>query len=170
MQCGEFRDALDQYLGDVLDESRRDSFRRHIRSCPECRSWALRVEPTMAFASVEPPPPNPDRVAACTASVMTQIRQQRLSRELRPRRGKWLPAAAAVLVAVLGGAGWWLVRENRASMPASAVEVRDPSGQESLPPRVQVNMSDEGVRVYQFADDEDSDTAMYYIVNPALES
>ncbi len=31
-------------------------------------------------------------------------------------------------------------------------------------------MTDEGVRVYQYADDQDSNTAVYYIVNPALES
>lgn len=170
MQCSEFHDTLEQYLDDVLDESRRESFRGHLRACPECRSWAIGVEPTMVFAAVEAPAPNPDRVAACTASVMAQIRQQRLARDLRPRRRRWLAAAAAVLAAVVGGVGWWVAHDDRSPVPAAAVEALDPSGQQPLPPRVQVNMPGEGVRVYQFADDEDHDTAMYYIVNPALES
>jgi anti-sigma factor RsiW len=170
MQCSEFHDTLEQYLDDVLDESRRESFRGRLRACPECRSWAIGVEPTMVFAAVEAPAPNPDRVAACTASVMAQIRQQRLARDLRPRRRRWLAAAAAVLAAVVGGVGWWVAHDDRSPVPAAAVEAFDPSGQPPLPPRVQVNMLGEGVRVYQFADDEDHDTAMYYIVNPALES
>jgi anti-sigma factor RsiW len=171
MQCSEFRNTLEHYLDDVLDENRRESFRRHLRACPECRSWAIGVEPTIVFAAVETPAPNPDRIAACTASVMAQIRQQRLARELRPRGKWWLAAAAAaVLAVVVGGAGWWVARDDRSSAPASAVEAHDPSGEEMLPPRVQVNMPGEGVRVYQFADDGNHDTAMYYIVNPALES
>jgi len=31
-------------------------------------------------------------------------------------------------------------------------------------------MAGEGVRVYQFAQEDDADTAVLYIVNPALES
>jgi anti-sigma factor RsiW len=170
MRCDEFRDALEQYLDDALEESRRASFRRHLRDCPECRSWAVGVEPTMVFAAVQASAPDPDRVAACTASVMAQIRQQRLALQLRPRRGRWLAAAAAVVAAIVGGAGWWITHDGQPPVPAAAVEARDPSGDEAQPPRVLVNMPDEGVRVYQFADDGDHDTAVYYIVNPALES
>jgi anti-sigma factor RsiW len=170
MQCTEFRDALEQYLDDVLDESPRESFRRHLRACPECRTWAVGVEPTLVFAAMEAPVPDSDRVAACTASVMAQIRQKRLARGLRPHRRRWLAAAAAVLVAIAGGTGWWLAQNDRQSSPAAAVEARDESDSDALPPRVQVNMPGEGVRVYQFADDENHNTAMYYIVNPALES
>ena len=171
MQCSEFRDALEQYLDDVLEGSRRESFRRHLRECRECRAWAIGVEPTLVFAAIETRAPDPDRVAACTASVMAQIRQQRLGRGLRPHRRRWLAAAAALLTAVVGGAGWWFAGNDRPSPPgAAAVEARDASGSDALPPRVQVNMPDEGVRVYQFADDENRNTAVYYIVNPALES
>lgn len=169
MQCSEFRDTLERYLDDVLDEARRESFRRHLRDCPECRTWAIGVEPTLVFASAEAPAPNPDRVAACTASVMAQIRQQRLARRLRPGRKRWLAAAAAVLVAIAGGAGWWLAQDDRHTPPEAVLEARDQSESEALPPRVQVNMPGEGVRVYQFADDEDQNSAMYFIVNPALE-
>lgn len=170
MECSEFRKMLEPYLHDELEEPRRESFRRHLRSCSECRSWVIGVEPTMVFVAVEETTPNPRRISECTASVMAQIRQQRLARELRPRSRRWLAAAAVVLAALVSGIGWWVARDDRPSVPAAAVEARDPSGDQELPPRVQVNMPDEGVRVYQYADDENHDTAIYYIVNPALES
>jgi hypothetical protein len=34
---------------------------------------------------------------------------------------------------------------------------------------VEVDMNGDDVRVYQFATEEDTDTAVYFIVNPALE-
>ena len=36
------------------------------------------------------------------------------------------------------------------------------------PPSIEVEMADETVRVYQFAADDD-DTAVYFVVNPAME-
>ena len=172
MRCSEFRNTLERYLEDVLDESRREGVRQHLRACPGCRSWAIEVEPTIVFAAVEAPAPDPDRVAACTASVMAQIRQQRLARELRPRGRWWLAAAAAAALAVVvGGTGWWVASNDRPTVPPSAVEARDSAGEVAAPPpRVQVNMPGEGVRVYQFADDTNHNSAVYYIVNPALES
>jgi hypothetical protein len=114
--------------------------------------------------------PDPMRVAACTASVMSQIRQQRLAHRLRPRRRSWLAAAAAVVVTFAGVGAWWLSRGEQHPAPTVAVEAKDVASPETLPPRVQVDMLGEGVRVYQFADEGDDGTAVYYIVNPALES
>lgn len=170
MQCSEFRDALEQYLDDGLDESTRESFRRHLRACPECRTWAIGLEPTLVFAAVEPPAADSRRVAECTASVMAQIRQERLARGLRPRRTRWLAAAAGLMIAIVAGVGWRLAQDERSASPTTAVEAREESDAEVVPPRVQVNMPGEGIRVYQFADDENHNTAVYYIVNPALES
>jgi hypothetical protein len=39
----------------------------------------------------------------------------------------------------------------------------------SSPPRIEVDMVGEGVRVYQYADQQDGDTAVTFIVNPQLE-
>ena len=38
------------------------------------------------------------------------------------------------------------------------------------PPEVEVDMNGEGVEIYRFASDEDENTAVVYVVNPALES
>lgn len=110
------------------------------------------------------------RVAAATASVMSQIRQQRLAHRLHPRRRFWLAAAAAVAVTFAGVGGWWLSRGDQHSAPTAAVEAKDATSPNPLPPRVQVDMPGEGIRVYQFADEGNEGTAVYYIVNPALES
>ncbi len=40
---------------------------------------------------------------------------------------------------------------------------------QQAPPTVEVEMAGEDVRVYQFATEDDEDTAVYFIVNPALE-
>jgi len=37
------------------------------------------------------------------------------------------------------------------------------------PPQVEINMDGEDVRIYRFASDEDENTAMWFIVNPAME-
>jgi hypothetical protein len=128
------------------------------------------VDPTLLFAAVEPRTTDPRRTDSVSESVIAQIRQQRLARTLRPRRRPWLAAAAAVLVTVGGVTAWRVTQEGNGPAPDPAIEARDTSPQAAPPPQVQVDMPGEGVRVYQFAGDGNRDTAVYYIVNPALES
>lgn len=170
MSCTDFRKRLESYLEDSLDEPSREAFRSHLRSCPDCRELAIRREPALVFAAIESPEPDPIQVAACTASVMSQIRQQRLARRLHPRRRTWLAVAAVVVIALAGVGGWWLSRSDQHPTPTAAVEANDTTSPEPLPPRVHVDMPGEGVRVYHFADEGNDGTAVYYIVNPALES
>jgi hypothetical protein len=49
------------------------------------------------------------------------------------------------------------------------VEARRDAELLSSPPTVEVDMAGEEVRVYQFANEADTDTAVYFIVDPALE-
>jgi hypothetical protein len=170
MDCIEFHERFQPYLEDTLDASLRESFREHLRACLDCRAWAINQEPTLVFAAAKQPDPDPMRVAECTAMVMSQLRQQRLTRRLRPKRAPWLAAAAAVLVSTVGATGWWLTQVDQTPEPSPAVTASDAVSPRQMPPQVQVEMSGEGIRVYQFADDGDESTAVYYIVNPALES
>jgi len=169
MRCNQFRDRIESYLVDSLAAPDRDAFRQHLRSCPDCREWAITREPTLVFAVTEPAEPDPIQIAACTASVMSQIRQQAIVGRMRPHRRSWLAAAAAVMVVIAGGAGWWISQDEQGAAPTAVVEAEDAGPRDQQPPRVRVEMSAAGVRVYQFAEGSDDNTAVFYIVNPALE-
>ena len=169
MICNEFREALDRYLADSLETPERDAFRGHLRSCASCRHWAIRSEPTLVFSALEPRSPDSKRVEECTHNVLAQIRQGRIARRLRWRR-PWLAAAAAIVVAIGAGTAWRLTSSGGITPPADVTENTGAVIEKQPPPRVRFEMQDEGVRVYQFADDGDENNAVYFIVNPALES
>jgi len=180
MSCETTRELLAAYLDDSLDEVRRVAFRAHLRSCASCREIALAEEPTLIFSLAERREPDPARVEACVAAVTAGIRQQRLQRRLRQPRRPWLAAAAAVLVAVAGAGGWWLGSERgdagpvlQADAGGTAETSATPAGELPTeiepPPRIEVDMTQEEVRVYQYAIDDDSSTGAVFIVNPGME-
>lgn len=168
MRCDDVVGALDEYLADSLDGARRDALRAHLRSCGRCREVAIGRDPSLLFVLARPSEPDPARVEEATRAVIGQIRQQRLERRLGRRPRPWLAAAAMVVVSLSAVVGWRLLAPDAGS-PAPAggeVQVADSP---SPPPRIEVDMSGEGVRVYQYADRQDSDTAVTFIVNPELE-
>jgi predicted anti-sigma-YlaC factor YlaD len=170
MQCNEFRDALEGYLADTLTADDRMAFREHLGSCEPCRNLAVAEEPTLMFAAMPERSSAPEEVDRCVAAVSAMIRQERLQSRLRsPRRG-WL-AAAAALVLVIGGSAAWQMSSKEG--PALSTPMAQPAAALEMPtvapPRVEVDMG-EGVRVYQYAEQEDENTAVYFIVNSALES
>ncbi len=168
MDCTLYRDMLDAYLDDTLDADRRSIFRGHLRDCAGCRSWALAAEPSLLFAVADAPRIDPDRIEACATAVTAQIRQQRLARRLS---GPWRPimaAAAAAILALSAGLLWRLAPDSGVA-PSPTVNQAALDGSEAAPPSVEVEMAGEGVRVYQLAAGGDQDTAVYFIVNPALE-
>ena len=169
MDCKVFREMLDSYLEELMDEEQRRSFRDHLRECSLCRDWALSRDPSMLFAVADAAPANPARVEACAVAVTAQIRQQRLSSRLRHRRRPWLAAAAAVVVAISGGLAWRTILGDGGSPGRPEIEAQNESDTVTSPPTIEVEMAGDDVRVYQFAADGDDDTAVYFVVNPAME-
>jgi anti-sigma factor RsiW len=177
MRCDAFRELMDSYLEEALEGAERQAWRTHLRTCADCRRWAVRVEPTLLFAATEAAAVDGRKVDACADRVAALIRQQRLEQRLGRRRRPWLAAAAAVLLLVGAGVVWQQMTapDDQVAAPAVVPAVADaqvaptqpPQGQ---PPQVEVNMDGEGVRVYQFAGGSDDDTTVLFIVNPALES
>ncbi len=166
MRCSDVPELLDAYLADALDEPRRTALRGHLRSCGRCREAAVRTDPSLLFVAAPPGEPDPGRIEDVTRAVLMQVRQQRLQRRLGHRR-PWLAAAAAVVLSLIGIAGWRLLAPGSASEPATmGAQVAEAP---SPPPRIEVDMAGEGVRVYQYADQQDGDTAVTFIVNPQLE-
>jgi hypothetical protein len=156
------------YLDERLDEDRREWFRSHLRRCESCRGWAVNRDPTLLFVTAAQPTDDPERVEACVAAVTGQIRQQRLERRLRGRRRPWLAAAAAAVLVVTGGLVWQMMPGAGAPEAPPFAEVEGVDEMAADPPSIEVEMADETVRVYQFAADDD-DTAVYFVVNPAME-
>jgi len=166
MNCEIFLEMIGSYVNESLDEDDRRWFRSHLRECATCRESALREEPSLLFAMAPAVPAGPDEIAACTTAVIGRIRQDRLQRRLHRRRRPWLAAAAAAIMAVSAGLAWRTVSSVGDLQPAVEAQ-RDPN--QNAPPSVEVEAAGEDVRVYQFASDEDGDTAVYFIVDPALE-
>jgi anti-sigma factor RsiW len=169
MNCEIFREMIGSYVDETLEESRRLWFRTHLRECPICRESALREEPSLLFAMAPAAPSEPEAVEACAAAVMGRIRQDRLERRLHRRRPWMAAAAAAAIMVVSGGLVWRTMTGGWSGTLQPAVEAQRAPELQNSPPTVEVEMPGEGVRVYQFANDEDADTAVYFIVDPALE-
>jgi len=167
MRCNDMTDLLEAYLADALDEPRRNAVRSHLRACERCREAAVHHDPSLLFVAASLGDPDPARVEDVTRAVVAQIRQQRLRRRLVHRQ-PWLAAAAAVVLTLIVVAGWRLLAPGGGSEPAPAVDAQVAEAP-SPPPRIEVDMAGEGVRVYQYADQQDADTAVTFIVNPQME-
>jgi len=168
MNCEIFHQLVGSYVDETLEEDRRQWFRRHLRECTSCRESALRQEPTLMFAIAPAKSAVRESVEACVAAVTGRIRQDRVERRLRHRRRPWLAAAAAAVVAVSGGLAWRAMLGNEGS-GSPAIGTAQDIDRPASPPTVEVEAMGDDVRVYQFATDGDDDTAVYFIVDPALE-
>lgn len=169
MRCDEFQEMLGRYLDEVLDEGLRLEFRRHLDECASCREGALAAEPSLLFALGRRQTEDPVQVEACVRAVAVQIRQARLARRLGGHRRALLAAAAALVVVIGGGVTWRMVGQGEGAPSAAVSAARTESEVAPVPPSVEVDMAGENVRVYQFATDENQDTAVYFVVNPAME-
>jgi len=114
-------------------------------------------------------PGEPEEIEACAVAVMGRIRQDRLERRLHRRRRPWLAVAAAATLVISGGIAWRTMVGGGSGTLQPVVEARRDTELQSSPPTVEVEMAGEEIRVYQFANEADSDTAVYFIVDPALE-
>jgi predicted anti-sigma-YlaC factor YlaD len=169
MDCNVFRELLSSYLDESLEEDRRGSFRRHLRECGPCRERALAEEPSLLFAAAHEPIASQQNVEACAVAVTARIRQQRLARRLQKSRRPWLAAAAAIVIVIAGGLIWKVMLGDIGGSAAPGIEAFVEEHPQTVPPTVEVEMAGEDVRVYQFAADDNNDTAVYFIVNPAME-
>jgi len=169
MNCTEFRELLGSYLEESLTEERRRMFRRHLCECTSCRERAVSEDPTLLFSAAPETPVSQAEIEGCAAAVTAQIRQQRLARGLSRRRHPWLAVAAAVMIMIAGGLSWKVMLGGVETSIPTAAEIHLQDDARSIPPTVEVEMTGEDVRVYQFAADEDDDTAVYFVVNPGME-
>jgi len=169
MNCETFEGLIEAYLADDLDDLRRRGFREHLGSCGTCRDKAVEADCSLILSAAPPRQDDAQKIEAVTQAVMGQIRQQRIERRLHRPRRRWLAAAAMVVVTLMGVTGWRLLSPDDGDDTTLAVVEAKAVERPAPPPRLEVDMAGEGVRVYQYADDDDGDTAVYFIVNPAME-
>lgn len=173
MQCHEFINLMPHYLDDSLDEAQRRLWRQHLRSCAECRTRALNEDPSLLLSMSAPASVDRLRVDACVANVGALIRQESLKQRIHRPTKWWVAAAAAVLLMISAGV-------FRATAPGStpllastdATSTAKPAKttpEKVQPPRMDLDMTRDGLRMYQFAGSGDENSAAYFIVDENLE-
>ena len=124
---GEHIDVLPLVLGDV-DAKQRAKMAAHMLQCPACRSDYDEMAATVrellpAVPAVQPPLGFDQRVLARLGTKDVVARKS--------SRTRWLGgAAAAAIIAVIAGIGWWAATENdqESAGAVSALELVDGGG------------------------------------------
>ncbi|HQT96133.1 MAG TPA: hypothetical protein PK435_16010 [Thermoanaerobaculaceae bacterium] len=172
MNCLETRRLVPRLAAMDLPRQAEMELREHLAGCPACRQAAAEREPVLELAAAlaTGPGPEDDRFVG---EVMAEIHQRRLERTLSRRRSRVL-AAAAVVLALLGGAT--VVRQ--VAWPARQVVVarapvtiaRPPAPAAAMEPAF-VEVDNAGVRLYQLTPTSKSRGAIQvaFIVDPHLE-
>jgi len=170
--CREVHDLAGPFLTLDLPAESEAAVREHLSGCPECRDFIAAQEPSQAlvWALREAPGVEDERFVG---EVMAGIHQRRLEKGLGFRR-RYLAVAAALLVAVLGGAV--LVRRVVSPSPATFAEsapmpasVTSNPASRRIPSFVEVDKA--GVRLYQLtpASDDRNAVQVAFIVDPHVE-
>lgn len=171
MDCQEFADLFPLYLEEGLDESRREEWRAHLQSCTECSTRAIKEDPTLLFLTGASSTIDTAGVERCVHDIGALIRHEKFKKRVRRPQRWWYASAAAVLLMISTSFFW---AKNDAPEPRLAASETQPTvgaevNEQSQPPRMDVEMSHQGLRVYQYADAGDGNSAAYFIVDKDLE-
>jgi len=163
--CREVRRIAGRYLALDLDRDTEATVRAHLHECHECRAAYLEREPTLAFAWSLAAVAGPTD-ESFIGEVLAGLRQRQVERRLHGHR-RWLAAAAAVAVTLLGGTA--TVRLiMRASNPVVAHR-SSPERPLGEPAVVEVNGA--ATRLYRFtvASSSEAPVQVAVVVDPRLE-
>jgi len=170
MDCRSFQEKLPLYLDEKLHGELRHAWRRHLRDCPSCKKKAVEADPSLLFAYLPAEKVDHQGVETCVTTVNSMIRQEKLTRRMYHVPRWWYAAAAAILLSVstlvfrgLPSASVGLHAGAEISPTATAAR------EDVQPPRMDLETGPDGVRIYQFADTGDGNSAAYFIVDENLE-
>lgn len=113
-------DALPAYALGALEGEELQALAAHLATgCPTCAAElaALQADCGLLAESaepIEPPAGARERLLAAVAAPATAL----------PRRPRWLPAAAAVAVLLLGASSWWGLRQQSRAAALEAERAR----------------------------------------------
>ncbi len=172
MNCRDFLNRTDAFLADRLEGAEVRDFRDHLRSCASCREVVVSADPVHLLSAAPLKEPSREQVEACAGAVTALIHQDRLQRRMSKPRWRWMAAAAAVVVSAGAGLAWWATHpgfEAGGSLLTPGVVSAAAHREDPPPPRVEVETPGGDLRVYQYADAGDGNTAVVYIVKESLE-
>ncbi|HPQ42311.1 MAG TPA: anti-sigma factor [bacterium] len=95
MKCRQFRDLIDEYMDNEMNERTRDDMDRHAGECGECRT--LLHERRRLFHRLTESP-EPEWEFSLADSVMTEIRRLPLPQTSNPLRRPLLIAAVTAVI------------------------------------------------------------------------
>jgi len=170
MKCSEFLKNLPRYLEETLDGSQRKLWREHLNQCSSCREKAFAQEPSLILSAGLSQTVDQAGVEACLANVSSMIRQEKLKKRMGHPEKWWYAAAAAVFLMISAS---FIPRFSIETAPGRTAETvptvvaSDHGG--TQPPRMDIDMARDGLRIYQFADSSDENAVAYFIVDESLE-
>ncbi len=168
--CLEVRRLLPRFVALELAPDVEREIRDHLGACAACRAAASEREPSLALAWAVAAEPGPVEDERFVDEVLAQIHQRRLERRLGGKRSRILAVAAAVVVALLGGATAVRHLARPGATPSVTVAAAPrPAPAANDPAFIEVEGAD--VRLYQVASGAQSRDAIQvaFIVDPHLE-
>ena len=170
MECREAVRLLSAYLALELERPREAEVRSHLESCGECRDALAAADPAAAFAlriGALTVPEDP----AFVSGVLAGIHQRRVEGRLVHRRGGVLAAAAALLLAVLGG--WALLDGRLQPQPRPGAVAERVVAAPAVEPAF-VEVEGDGVRFYELVGPSQAESGqaavkVAFIVDPSME-
>jgi len=170
MNCSEFLKNLPRYLDEAIDGTERQSWREHLNQCSSCREIALGRDPSLILSAGLSQTIDQEGVDVCLANLNSMIRQEKLKRRMGHSSKWWYAAAAAVFLMISANFLPRFSPEAGLGQRAEAVPTVVVSDQHEVqPPRMDIDMARDGLRIYQFADAGDENAVAYFIVDESLE-
>jgi hypothetical protein len=167
-ECREVARLRGAYLALELERSVEAEMRAHLAVCEVCRAELAAADPVASLAlqlGALDVPEDPTFVSG----VLAGIRQRRVEGRLVHRRRSAFAAAAALVIAILGG--WALLRDRGVEHQAALAERTDAA---AVAEPAFVEVEGKGVRLYQLGtaarDAAGRETLkVAFIVDPQLE-
>jgi len=170
MNCSEFLKILPRYLEEEIDGIERRSWREHLNQCSSCREVAFGEDPSLILSAGLSKTVDQEGVDTCIANLSSMIRQEKLQRRLGHSSKWWYAAAAAVFLMISANFLPRFSPEAGLGQSAEAIPTVVASDHHEVqPPRMDIDMVRDGLRIYQFADSSDENAVAYFIVDESLE-
>lgn len=168
MECSDFYEIADSYLGDELLVETNHEVLQHLEGCAACRRElaarrGLRARMRTAFSGDPALAPQTEFAERLRADLRAKARRPAQSRFVFGRVGAW-PAAVAASLLIAVALGFFALQQRRSLQPTPG-EITAAGGRESQPPHrgaPDAHMSNAGLRLSESAVGDHRDCAIKF--------